>query len=185
MESSEVKHIGKFLEPDLVISQIEIENGSQVADFGCGPGYFAIPFGKAVGLRGHIYAFDILPQALETVQGKAKSAGLVNITTKRANLEKVGGSHLENEQLDWVIIKDILFQNQQKDIIISEAFRVLKSGGRVLVIEWIDKDSNVGPDQEIRISEEELCAMIEKQGFKIEKKLNSGDYHYAFIATKV
>ena len=38
----------KFLDPSKIISQIGVQNGSIVADFGCGPGYFSFPFAKAV-----------------------------------------------------------------------------------------------------------------------------------------
>jgi ubiquinone/menaquinone biosynthesis C-methylase UbiE len=176
--------VGKFLDPDAIIAQLEVAHGNVAVDFGCGPGYFSIPFAKAVGDGGHVYSLDILPQALETVIGKAKNSGVANITTKRVNLEKENGTKLEGNSADWVILKDVLFQNQKKEIIIAEAYRVLKAGGKVIVVEWNTKDSAVGPAQELRIAQAELERMFGNQKFIVEKNIEAGDFHYAFVAVK-
>ncbi|KKQ45738.1 MAG: Methyltransferase type 11 [Candidatus Moranbacteria bacterium GW2011_GWC2_37_8] len=176
--------VGKFLDPDAIIAQIDVQSGSVVADFGCGPGYFTMPFAKIVGQGGKVYSLDVLPQALETVVGKSKNSGIINIETKRVNLEKENGSKLESETVDWVVMKDILFQNQKKDIIIAEAHRILKPGGAVIVIEWNQAESAIGPDSEIRIKPEDLKKMFESDKFIMEKDIEAGDFHYAFIARK-
>ncbi|EKE19217.1 MAG: SAM-dependent methyltransferase [uncultured bacterium] len=175
---------GKFLDPSEIISNLDIENGCTAVDFGCGPGYFSIPFAKAVGSEGKIYSLDILPQALETVISKAKNSGIVNIETKRVNLEKDKGTGLDANFADWVILKDILFQNQKKEVIIAEAYRVLKNGGKAIVVEWNQNDSMVGPSQDIRIPQVTLEKMFSDNKFIVEKNINAGDYHYAFVAVK-
>lgn len=176
--------IRKFLDPDAIIAQLDVQVGSIAADFGCGPGYFSIPFAKAVGEDGRVYAMDVLPQALETVTNKAKISGLANIVTSRVNLEKENGSKIEANYFDWIILKDMLFQNQKKDVIIKEAHRVLKNGGKMIVVEWNQSDSNIGPEVKIRILENDLKKLFLDQGFSIEKNINAGTFHYAFVAIK-
>ncbi|HEX8974515.1 MAG TPA: class I SAM-dependent methyltransferase [Patescibacteria group bacterium] len=183
--------IGKFLDPKAIIAQLDVEIGSYAADFGCGPGYFSLPFSKAVGFNGKVFALDVLPQALETVESKAKTSGIGNILTKRVNLEKENGSQLEAESLDWVIIKDILFQNQNKEAIAREAYRILKNQGKALVVEWDQKACElspdaptIGPECALRISEAELEKMFTDCGFKIAKKIDAGNFHCAFVAEK-
>ncbi|KKQ53033.1 MAG: Methyltransferase type 11 [Parcubacteria group bacterium GW2011_GWD2_38_11] len=176
--------VGKFLDPDAIIAQLDVVRGGVVVDFGCGPGYFSIPFAKAVGKDGRVYSLDVLPQALETVTGKAKNSGVANIITKRVNLEKEGGTKLEENSADWVVLKDVLFQNKKKEIIIAEAYRVLKSGGRVIAIEWNQKDSGVGPAADIRVPQIALEKMFGDQKFIVEKNIEAGDFHYAFVAVK-
>lgn len=176
--------IGKFLDPEAIIVELSMEKGIVVADFGCGPGYFSIPFAKAIGSEGKIYALDVLPQVLETVAGKAKSLGILNVITKRANLEKERGTKLEDESVDFVILKDVLFQNQNKQAIIKEAHRVLKNKGRVLIVEWNQKESMVGPVREIRIPQDTLEKMLADNMLIAEKNINAGDYHYALVAVK-
>lgn len=176
--------IGKFLDPEKIISLAEIAKGSVVVDFGCGPGYFSIPVAEKVGEDGKVFSLDILPQALENVISKAKNLGLLNITTRRVNLEKKEGSKMESSFADWVILKDILFQNKNKNVIIQEAYRILKDNGKILIVEWNDKDSIVGPAQEIRIAQSELERILAAEKFVVEKNIDAGDFHYALIGTK-
>jgi len=180
----EKKEFGKFIDPDSIIAQLGVEKDSVVADFGCGPGFFSVPFAKAVGEDGKVYALDVLPQALETVKSKMRNSAVSNIMMIRANVEKENGSRLESALVDWVILKDILFQNKKKDIIIAEAARVLKPGGKVIVVEWKAEDSSVGPESKLRIPCDVLKKMFTDQNFYIEKDIVAGDFHYAFVATK-
>ncbi len=179
-----INSVGKFLDPVKIITQLGLEKGCNVADFGCGPGYFTFPFAQAVGEDGKVYSFDILPQILETVTSKAKFSGIVNIIARRANLENAGGTKLEDGSIDWVILKDILFQNQKKEEILKEAYRILKPEGRVLVIEWNSAELSIGPSSELRISESRLKEMLLAEKFSIEKSIEAGSFHYAFIAKK-
>ncbi len=179
-----IASVGKFLDPLAIIAQLGIGKGCRVADFGCGPGYFTFPLAEAVGKDGLVYSFDILPQALDTVASKAKFSGINNIITKRANLEKIEGTKLAENSVDWVILKDILFQNQEKQIIIREAARVLKPGGRIIVIEWSAKDLTIGPALGVRVDRDKLREMFTSENFAIEKEIEAGNFHNAFIAIK-
>lgn len=174
----------KFLDPDKIIAQLDVQVGNSVADFGCGPGYFTLPFAKKVGADGKVYALDVLPQALESVESKAKNAGLTNVVAMRVNLEKENGSKLMSDCLDWIVMKDVLFQNQKKEIMVAEAQRVLKAGGKIIVAEWNQNDTGIGPDGELRIAEGNLKKMFTDQNFEIEKDVDAGKFHYAFVAVK-
>ena len=88
------------------------------------------------------------------------------------------------DSVDWVILKDVLFQNQKKEVIIGEAKRILKSGGKVVVVEWNKKDAGVGPEDDLRIMAEVLKKMFTDQDFSIAKNVTAGDFHYAFVAVK-
>lgn len=173
-----------FVDPVAVLNQITVVPGSKVADFGCGAGYFTFEFAKEVGSEGLVYALDVLPSALEAVVSRAKTQGVTNIVTKRVNLEQEGGSTLPPESLDWVVLKDILFQNQKKDVILKEVSRVLKSGGSALIMEWDPKSSMVGPDKNLRVSREQMTQMIEATGLTVEGEINVGGFHYAFVVKR-
>lgn len=175
---------GKFLEPAEIINNLDIEAGCSVADFGCGPGFFSIPFAKKIKENGILYAFDVLPQALESVQSKAKLESLSNIKTERVNLEKENGSKLESESVDWVILKDILFQNKEKKVILTEAHRILKPGGKVLIVEWSGNDLTVGPDDQLRISRDDVLQLCQEIGLSFQKDVEAGKFHYAIVVVK-
>lgn len=173
-----------FVDPSVVVAQLPVEEGQKAADFGCGSGYFSFEFAKRVGSEGVVYSLDVLPSALEAVASRAKTLGLANILTKRVNLEKENGSGLDTASIDWVIIKDMLFQNSHKDIILKEAARVLKPGGRAFIMEWHPSQSLVGPDKELRVSPDNLQKLIDAAGLALEKEVSTGGFHYALLAKK-
>ena len=173
-----------FVDPDNLLRQLTLAPGSVIADFGCGSGYFSLAFAKALGKNGKVVSLDILPSSLDAVASRAKLLGLNNISTKRVNLEREKGSGLDVESVDWVILKDILFQNNDKLTILKEVYRVLRIGGHVLLMEWKDENTSVGPESKLRMSEKELLKLIESAGLKIDKELSVGDFHYAFMLTK-
>ena len=173
-----------FVDPSHVLRDLPVAAGQKVADFGCGSGYFSLEFAKRVGADGSVHAFDVLPSALEAVASRAKTMGIQNITTKRVNLENADGSTLLAESVDWVVIKDMLFQNQKKEAILHEAARVLRPGGYMLIMEWSPEESLVGPGKELRIAPEKLQSMTEAAGFSLEKEIPVGGFHYAFLVKK-
>lgn len=173
-----------FVKPEEVIDQLDMLANASVADFGCGSGFFSLAFARAVGKQGTVYALDILPSSLEAVASRAKALGLSNVVAKRANLEREGGSGLPDASLDWVIMKDVLFQNKKKEKMLWEAYRVLKPGGFLFIMEWNDTEASFGPDMPLRISREKLIEMLSEQGFSPVKDVLAGDYHYALVCEK-
>ena len=173
-----------FVDPKTVVRSLPIAPRGIVADFGCGAGYFSIEFSRAVGDDGEVIAIDVLPSALEAMESQIKTLGIKNIRTKRANLERDGGSDLQPGSVDWVVAKDILFQNQNKEVILREISRVLKPGGHALVMEWSPESPSVGPDAGSRLSAETLKEMISKSGLHVEQELPAGAFHHAFLVTK-
>ncbi len=173
-----------FVDPAVVVNQLAVEPGSAVADFGCGSGYFSFALSKRVGDDGSVVALDVLPSALEAVASRAKSLGLANISTKRVNLENEQGSGLASASVDWVVLKDILFQNQKKDIIVREVARVLKPSGHALIMEWNPDEAMVGPEKNLRVSQEELKKLVLRVGFSVEQELPVGGFHYALVVKK-
>ena len=173
-----------FVDPVSIIRKLELAPGSVVVDFGCGAGYFTFEAAKAVGAEGKVIALDILSAALQAVASRAKVLGLTNIEGKRANLEKIGGSGLQPESVDWVILKDMLFQNQNKEVIVQEVSRILKKEGRLFLMEWVPEKKSMGPEEGIRISEADARLLLEKVGLHPENNIPAGEFHYALLARK-
>ena len=174
----------KFINPKSIIDMLEVTTGMFVGDFGCGTGYFTFPLAQKVEQSGRVYALDILKEKLEAIESEAKVLGLSNIITKRANLELVGGSKLDENSLDLVCLVNMLFQNKDKNLIIGEAVRVLKKGGKILVVEWNVNDSSFGPESELRVSKEDVFALAESNGLSVLKEIKISDFHFGIILEK-
>jgi len=185
-----IQGTGGFINPEKILLQIGLKEGITVADFGCGHGYFTIPAGKIIGKEGKIYAVDVLAECLEAVHSSARLENVVNILTMRGNLESFGGSGIKDGIVDLVLLHNVLFQSQKKTDILKESKRVLRSGGSLVVIDWlpaldtIGGSSSFGPQGGWRISAQEAKKITQEEGLVFNQNLDAGEYHYGLIFIK-
>jgi ubiquinone/menaquinone biosynthesis C-methylase UbiE len=173
-----------YKKPEDLIEDCDFYGALKVADFGAGSGSFTIPIAKKLK-QGQLYAFDIQEPPMERIRSQAQDLGLTNIETVRADLEKTHGSHIKDESMDWVIIANILFQATNKKAVLSEAYRILKRGGKILFIEWKDGDSSIlGPRTEHRITKHQLKEYVFSLKCSVEKEFELADHHYGLICKK-
>ena len=175
---------GGFLDPQNIVSELDIKSPLRIADFGWGHGYFAIPLAKAVGGEGHIFAVDILQDALDSVGEKAVAEGVGNIEMIRGNLEVPGGSKVPDNSCDMVVLANTLYQSTKKPQIIKEARRVLRFGGKLVIIDWERLASHLTADSGWRISQDEAQMMAQDQSFSFDRKFEVDIYHYGIIFSK-
>jgi len=176
---------GGFIQPQKVLSQLDVKEGMTIADFGCGHGYFSIPVAKLVGAEGKVYAVDVLNEALEAVRSRSELENLTNIETIRGNLEAGNGSKIGDGVADMVLLHNVLFQSQKRAEIAREAKRVLKPGGFFEVVDWLPQKQAIGPQEGWRLSAEETRKLVEAEGFTFQKKFDAGEYHYGLIFIKL
>lgn len=170
-----------FLNPNQVLDQLELRENMLVAEFGCGAGGFAIPLAKKLP-EGQVYAIDIQEEVLVVLKSKAQAERLSNIETILADLEKERGSTLPNNFLDWVLLPNLLFQAEDRKAVMSEAKRILKLEGKMMVVDW-QPQARFGPPVG-RVSSSEVKEMAEELGLKLKKEFNAGTYHYGLIFIK-
>ena len=172
-----------FLNPEQLLREIPLKPGMVVADFGCGNGYYAVAAGVIAGKKGRVFALDIMEDALSQTSTLARLVGLHNVSTEGCDLEKFGSCKLPDTVADMVIIASLLHQAENKDNIIKEAYRVLKTNGRLLVVEW-NPDAIFGPPIEDRLNKEQVRKLLEHHGFRPVSELPAGTFHYAFLYQK-
>ncbi|MFH1656663.1 MAG: class I SAM-dependent methyltransferase [Candidatus Nealsonbacteria bacterium] len=167
-----------FLDPEEVLNKLSLKSDMMAGDFGSGPGGFTIPLAKRLE-DGIVNALDVQVAPLSALKSHSLVEKLNNIRFIRCNLEKVNGSTLSDSSLDLVLLVNILFQIDNKTAIIVEAYRVLKKGGKLLVVDWLPESSQ-GPKKG-KIDQKEIKKIIEKIGFKLEKEFEAGKFHYGMI----
>ncbi len=161
-----------FLNVGQVLSNLDLKDSMSAAEFGCGAADFSIALAKKLN-KGRVYALDIQEEKLSALKAKIAHQHVKNILTVHGDLEAKGGSGLQNGQLDVVLITNVLFQAENKDKILQEAVRVIKPGGRVLVIDWFEK-----------VKPEAVKALAHQSGLSLEKEFAAGDHHYGLVFTK-
>lgn len=168
-----------FLNPTEVLKQLDLKESMTAADFGSGSGGWVIPLAKKLE-EGKIYAIDILEEPLSALRAKTKLEKIINVETVLADIEK--GVDIFEGSCDLVLMTNLLFQADDKKKVLEEGKKLLKPGGKILVVDW-KKDSTLGP-AEGRISAEEVKETALDLNLRIEKEFEASTYHYGLIFTK-
>lgn len=170
-----------FAKPLENILQMGLREGLKVADLGTGSGHYALSAAKIVGEEGRVYAFDIQRDVLERLSREAKDQGLANLETVWGDVEKEHGTLVKDGSMDAAIISNLLFQTGKKEVVLMEAKRILKSKGKLLVVDWAGSYSGMGPAEEHILTEQEAEKLLIKMGFHKVKAFRGGPHHYALL----
>lgn len=173
-----------FANPARSIEQLGLQPGMHVADFGAGAGYLAVEAAKRVGEDGRVYVVDVQQELLTKATHLAAEHHLGTLTFIHADLEAEHGSTLEDASVDAVLISNLLFQAEQKNAVLTEAYRILRQNGMLLIVDWRESFGGMGPQPEHILSEDDARALAKAVGFKHKKDIDAGAYHYGLIFIK-
>ena len=168
-----------FFNAEKILETLGINNKiGNAAEFGCGYGTFTIPAAKII--QGKIYAIDIEPEMISVTKNEAAQHGLKNVIAVLRDF-MAEGSGLEDESVDYAMLFNILhFENPT--ILISEAKRILKKGGKLGIIHWnYDPTTPRGPSMDIRPKPEDCIKWAESAGFGGAVRCDLKPYHYGIV----
>ncbi len=171
---------------DSILRKITVEEGQKVAELGCGNfGFFVWPLAKLVGRRGLVYAVDVLKSTLEEIKHQTLKENLPQVKTVWSNLEIFKATAIETSSLDCALLVNILYQSEKKIEILREAIRLLKRGGKLLIVEWENTDSPLGPSLDKRVKIDSLKTAAPKIGLDIKEEFVAGPFHYGLVLIKL
>ncbi|MEJ2766507.1 bifunctional demethylmenaquinone methyltransferase/2-methoxy-6-polyprenyl-1,4-benzoquinol methylase UbiE [Photobacterium sp. MCCC 1A19761] len=111
-----------------------VRRGQRVLDLGGGTGDLAAKFSRMVGDEGQVVLADINNSMLKVGRSKMRDNGIVgNISYVQANAEELP---FPDDYFDCITISFCLRNVTDKDKALRSMFRVLKPGGRLLVLEF-------------------------------------------------
>ncbi|MFA6410152.1 MAG: methyltransferase domain-containing protein [Candidatus Buchananbacteria bacterium] len=175
----------ELLDPDKILAKLNIQPGDQVADLGCGgAGHFIAPLGRLVGAETKIYAVDILKNVLKAITSKARLEGITNIRPVWSDLENVGATNITPDSLDFAVLVNVLSLSKKRENILKEALRLLKKGGKLLVVDWNKVPTAFGPAPDQRAKVEEIKTLAASLNYNLEEEFAAGKYHFGLILKK-
>ncbi len=175
----------RFINPEKVLFKAGLISGQTMADLGSGSGHYAIAAAKVVGGNGRVYAADILDSSLNHLVADARVQLIRNIETVKADFEQAKSlDQIPEGSCDVVLLANVFHQIKNTQNLLGQVYRILKTQGKLLVIEWNDSRSPFGPKAELRISESEVNKLISAAGLKYDKHLETDQYHYALTFIK-
>lgn len=164
-----------FLNPSKVLDILDLKESLTAADFGSGSGGWAIPLAKRLK-QGKVYAIDILQEPLSALKSKTRLENILNIEIVKSDVERT--SKLLSNSCDLILMTNLLFEVDDKKKTMEEGKRVLKKGGKLLIVDW-KKEAPLGPKD--KVSVEEIKKIAREIDFKLEKEFEAGLYHWALV----
>ena len=174
--------------PDRVLRLLGIRPGMAIVEF-CGhDGYFTVPLAKLV--RGNLFVFDVDSEALNRARAEISRSGASVrgwIWDDPEDLAKV-----LPEPVDVVFMANVMHGVSDKQELARAIWPALNPKGRLIIIDWhrLPRESttahgrSLGPAAAMRISPDELCAVIEPAGFRLGNIVDLPPYHYGATLLK-
>ncbi len=113
------------------LEKFGIKKGDTIIDYGCGPGRYIPEAAKLTGEQGKVYAVDIHPLAVQTVNKLIDKKNLKQVEVVLAEGYNVP---LEENTADLIYALDMFHMVADSDALLKELNRLIKPGG-VLILE--------------------------------------------------
>lgn len=170
-----------FVKPEDNIKHLGLQEGMKVADLGAGTGFYAKAISDKVGKIGKVYAVEVRKDMVKKLESELKEQDIKNVECIWGDIEILGGTKLSDESMDAVVVSNVLFQANDRLGLIDEAKRILKKGGKLLVVDWKESYEGLGPAPHHVVTEKVAEDLIVKRGFKLLERISSPYHHYGII----
>lgn len=176
-------HTG-FAHPHRNVEALGIAPGMLVADFGSGGGHYVHAIAEALGGDGQVFAIDVQQDLLRRIHNEAVRKHHKNVHIIWGDLERPGASKLAEGTIDLVLVSNLLFQVEDKQAVVREAFRILKPRGRVALIDWSGSHGGMGPQKADVVTREDGLGLLARAGFLEARDFPAGAHHWGVLAVK-
>jgi len=135
-----------------------------IADLGAGEGDFSLLLGQRAQ---KVIAVDNSAKMIEVGAERALRYGLKNVEFRLGDMEELP---IEDAQVDLVFFSQSLHHAVHPERAISEAWRILQPGGRIVVLDLLkhrfEEAREIYADEWLGFGETEIETMLEKRGFE-------------------
>lgn len=169
----------KDVPPDYVWSKLNLEKSDVLVEIGAGTAFFSIAFLKKAKAS-KMYACDMSQIMIDWIKENIVKdyPNIIPIKTKESYLP------LDDGIADLVYMINLHHELDDPDLTLKDTYRILKTGGKIFIIDWRKENKMEGPPEKIRYFAEQVKKQLQNSGFKNIDLFNELPMHFFLTAEK-
>ena len=164
----------------LLLKNLNLKSGMQIADIGAGSGYYSSLISKRIG-NGKVYAVDVEPQMILFLNERIKEEKLSNVTTVLGSETSVA---LPSSSMDLILLVDVYHEFSFPYEMGLSMYNALKPNGRLVLVEFRSEDESVPIKTIHKMSEAQSVKELKAVGFRLEKNISNLPWQHCMVFVK-
>ncbi|NQU64022.1 MAG: class I SAM-dependent methyltransferase [SAR324 cluster bacterium] len=166
--------------PALIWETLGLKDPQVLVDVGAGTGFFALPFADKMP-KGIVYACDSSDTMMDWLKENLPREYDGRVIPLKTEENSIG---LDDQIADLVFMMMLHHELDSPLQMLQEVKRLLKPGGKVMIVDWAKKEIPFGPPMEIRVAAEIIQKQLLQTGFNNIVQHEVLPFNSFLVATK-
>lgn len=165
---------------DLLLRNLGLKNGMQVADIGAGSGYHSVRIARRIG-SGRVYAVDVSPEMVDHLGERIKRESIRNVSCVLGSERDIP---LKEGTIDLIMMVDVYHEFSHPYEMVQAMRRILRDDGRICLVEFRGEDASVPIKTIHKMTEAQAVREFEASGFELERNISNLPWQHCLMFRK-
>ena len=148
----------EWQKPEEIFAAMGISPAMTIADVGCGPGFFTRRLARRTR---RVFAVDVEREMLEVLRERVATDRIANVESILASDDDPG---LPRASCDRILVVNVFHHVRDRAGWLAKLAEALAPGGAIFNVDYVKRDTPLGPPLEHRLAPEEFVAVAKTAG---------------------